>query len=498
MRHHNTDNDHFHIVYNRIDNDLKLISANNDFHRSGAACKRLKERHGLTFGVGKERVNRARLTGADKVKYQIHDEIAACLPHCTTYADLEKRLRQAGISIAYKYRRGTSELPENIQGVSFAKGDYSFKGSQIDRAFSHAGLSKAFDANIDIAVQEFLSGDEMTKQQPEQAAMTVAQSPRPKQVLVPEKSREPEPSTPETSWRQGPSAPPKQADPEAVKREIHAAITANLRDCVLLFDLVERLQQAGIAMHLKYRSGALHSPDNVQGVSFEKDGIVFKGSEIDRSFSHANLTQTLNRNFEKWFRAKVAPDDPAVREKATQIVALSPEPSKPQASERQAQPSPERPATPKPLPPIVIRGVKITAEQEKILHGGGHVWLENMDNKDGSGKFSSHVFLDDERGRVFFSKANPDEFVEYGGYEMRLRDKKQVEFGLPTRAIIRLPGGELAGARLSKENPTDTDYKVLWDDPRLPEDVREKQHQELENRTQRTIATPTNGPKFRR
>ena len=66
VRHHNTDHDHFHIVYNRIDNDLRLISANNDFHRSGAACKRLKERHGLTFGVGKERVNRARLTGADK------------------------------------------------------------------------------------------------------------------------------------------------------------------------------------------------------------------------------------------------------------------------------------------------------------------------------------------------------------------------------------------------------------------------------------------------
>lgn len=30
VRHHNTDNEHLHIVYNRIDNNLKLISVNND------------------------------------------------------------------------------------------------------------------------------------------------------------------------------------------------------------------------------------------------------------------------------------------------------------------------------------------------------------------------------------------------------------------------------------------------------------------------------------
>ena len=161
-------------------------------------------------------------------------------------------------------------------------------------------------------------------------------------------------------------------------------------------------------------------------------------------------------------------------------------------------PPQERPAPPKALPPIVIRGVEITAEQEKILHRGGHIRLENMDKKEGSGKFSSHVFLDDERRRVFYCKANPDKFVQFGAYEMRLRDQKQIERGYTTQAIIRLPGGELAGVRLSKENPTDPDYTILWDDPCLPEEVREKQRQELENRTQRTITPPNSGPKFRR
>ncbi len=151
VRHHNTDHDHFHIVYNRIDNDLKLISVNNDYRRNVAACKKLKDRHKLTYGTGKEKVNRPKLTGADKVKYQIHDEIAANLPHSTSYADLEKRLRQAEITVQYKYRSGAEESPENIQGVSFAKGGITFKGSQIDRKFSHANLSKVLSANLNDA-----------------------------------------------------------------------------------------------------------------------------------------------------------------------------------------------------------------------------------------------------------------------------------------------------------------------------------------------------------
>ena len=148
VRHHDTDHPHIHIVYNRIDNDLKVISVNNDYKRNIQACKKLKEQHGLTFGKGKDKVNRPKLTGPDKVKYQIHDEIAANLPKCTSYKDLEKRLRQAGIAIRYKYRSGAAEAPENIQGVSFEKNGIAFKGSEIDRKFSHANLKKVLDKNM--------------------------------------------------------------------------------------------------------------------------------------------------------------------------------------------------------------------------------------------------------------------------------------------------------------------------------------------------------------
>ncbi|MDR2935917.1 MAG: relaxase/mobilization nuclease domain-containing protein [Rikenellaceae bacterium] len=156
VRHHNTDHDHFHIVYNRIDNDLKLISVNNDYRRNVAACKKLKDCHGLTYGTGKEKVNRPKLMGADKVKYQIHDEIAANITKCATYSELEKRLKQAGISVQYKYRRGAVESPENIQGVSFEKNGITFKGSDIDRKFSHANLSKVLQQNMNATLSRIM------------------------------------------------------------------------------------------------------------------------------------------------------------------------------------------------------------------------------------------------------------------------------------------------------------------------------------------------------
>ncbi len=136
VRHHNTDNDHLHIVYNRIDNDLKLISVNNDYKRNVAVCKKLKDKHGLTYGEGKERVKREKLSNPDKAKYQIYDAIRATIVNSPDYETLEKFLKPHGVTMQFKLRRGT----DSIEGVSFAKNGYSFKGSQVDRLFSHKKL----------------------------------------------------------------------------------------------------------------------------------------------------------------------------------------------------------------------------------------------------------------------------------------------------------------------------------------------------------------------
>jgi hypothetical protein len=334
VRHHNTDHDHFHIVYNRIDNDLKLISVNNDYRRNVVACKKLKDRHGLTYGTGKEKVNRLKLAGADKVKYQIYDEIAVNLPKCATYSGLEQRLRQAGITVQYKYRRGAEESPENIQGVSFEKGGITFKGSDIDRKFSHANLKKALSVNLN-EVWEKMKHD-----------------------ILPEVKPRTKPSV----------AQPEQAPPPV-----------------------------------------------------------------------------------------------------------------------------------SPLPPAIyrhsIRGVEVTDEQWETLLSGGHIYLENMERKNGNGKFSAYVFLNDDKSKRMFSTDDPDRFVRLDHYHMRVRDKMQVEKGYVTHVQVRTMdriGSERCW--VWKDAQTD-EIMTSSTDPR-PEIARyEQQRLEFERQERNKSASSPESPK---
>jgi len=126
VRHDNTENPHLHIVYNRINNELKLISVNHDYKRNIKVCKKLKDKYKLTYGEGKENVRREKLNDPDKIKYYIHDTIKSVLLNCKHFADLRFKLKDLGIEIDYKYKRTANE----IEGVSFRYGNIAFKGSQ--------------------------------------------------------------------------------------------------------------------------------------------------------------------------------------------------------------------------------------------------------------------------------------------------------------------------------------------------------------------------------
>lgn len=145
VRHHNTDNEHIHIVYNRIDNNLKLISVNHDYKRNIKVCKKLKDKYGLTYGKDKERVKREKLRNPDKAKYYIHDAIKSVLSSCKNPADLRFSLEKYGIEIDYKFKRGSIE----IEGVSFRYENVAFKGSEVDRKYSFGNIKKELEKNIE-------------------------------------------------------------------------------------------------------------------------------------------------------------------------------------------------------------------------------------------------------------------------------------------------------------------------------------------------------------
>lgn len=150
VRHSNTNHSHCHIVFNRVDNDGKTISDKNDRYRNEKVCKQLKDKYNLTYGKGKENVNVQKLKGAEQTKYEIYHEVRAILPKAKNWQQFEEALKQQGISIEYKYKGQTDE----VQGISFKKGEHSFKGSDVDRKFSYGKLNILLGESIPIQLEQ--------------------------------------------------------------------------------------------------------------------------------------------------------------------------------------------------------------------------------------------------------------------------------------------------------------------------------------------------------
>ena len=148
VRHQDREHPHVHIVFNRIDNNGKTISDRNDMYRNEQVCKKLKTKHGLYFAGGKEQVKQHRLKEPDKSKYEIYTAVKNEIGKFKNWRQLQERLAEKGITVRFKYKGQTGE----IQGVSFSKGEYTFKGSEIDRSFSFSKLDKCFgDAGLNAA-----------------------------------------------------------------------------------------------------------------------------------------------------------------------------------------------------------------------------------------------------------------------------------------------------------------------------------------------------------
>lgn len=305
VRHHNTDNAHLHIVYNRINNDLKLISVNHDYKRNIKTCKKLKDKYNLTYGKGKEKVNREKLDNPDKVKYYIYDTIKSVLSTCKHPADLRFALQKFGIEIDYKFKRTTRE----IEGVSFRYDNIAFKGSEIDRKFSFGNLKKEFEKNIEEAKNQ--GQEEQLRKQAELKAKQEAEK----------------------------------------KTEIQPA--------------------------------------------------------------------SVKRN-------------------------------------------------------LIVLGVELSAEQEKILREGGIIFVENMIHPNDNTKFSAYAFANDDKNNISFSNKNPEESIKYGKYEMRIRDKILIEKGFVTKAKVKWYGGGFAYPYLWKEKKSDVEYRENWGDPRVKKEEKEE------------------------
>ena len=154
VRHSDRQHPHLHICINRIGNDGKTISDRNEKYRSTKICRELTERYGLTLGKGKKAVNRHRLRGEDKLRYEIFDGIKAALPKSNNWKDFVTDLNKQGIATRFKTKGNT----DVVQGIIFEKDGCSFSGSKIDRSCSFSRLNAEIERNIQQAQQYLLKG----------------------------------------------------------------------------------------------------------------------------------------------------------------------------------------------------------------------------------------------------------------------------------------------------------------------------------------------------
>ena len=81
-------------------------------------------------------------------------------------------------------------------------------------------------------------------------------------------------------------------EPDKTKYEIYQALKAEIARCRDWKALLAHLEKENIDVRFKYKGNS----QEVQGIVFEKNGYLFNGSKVDRSFSYSKIDFALQQN----------------------------------------------------------------------------------------------------------------------------------------------------------------------------------------------------------
>ena len=143
VRHNDTDQDHIHIVANRVGLDGSVWLGQHSAFNTIAACERLEVKHGLTITQSlkgqksdvsaptKNEIEQALRTGEKPARIVLQNALQAAMvgkPDLQTFID---RVQAVGIEPRFNVAS-----TGNVAGVSFSVGDVAFKGSQLGKKYS--------------------------------------------------------------------------------------------------------------------------------------------------------------------------------------------------------------------------------------------------------------------------------------------------------------------------------------------------------------------------
>lgn len=150
VRHQDTDKDHIHIVASRVGLDGKVWLGQWEARRAIEATQELEHTHGLTLtpGLGDARAERRKLTdkeinmavrtGEEPPRQRLQRLLDEAVKDKPTAPELAERLQAAGVSV-----RANLASTGRMNGFSFEVAGVPFKGSDLGKGYTWAGLQKA-------------------------------------------------------------------------------------------------------------------------------------------------------------------------------------------------------------------------------------------------------------------------------------------------------------------------------------------------------------------
>jgi hypothetical protein len=147
VKHNDKDHLHTHILFNRVDNDGRTIKDNWLGLRGKKTAQQLTQKYELVPALKKDlKLTHVKsMNSYEATRYEIFQAVTELLAKCKNLKDLKERLERQKIEMIYKYKGQTNE----VQGLSFKKGEFKYKGSEIDRQFSYGNLSKQIALQLD-------------------------------------------------------------------------------------------------------------------------------------------------------------------------------------------------------------------------------------------------------------------------------------------------------------------------------------------------------------
>ena len=91
-------------MYNRINNEGKLISDRNDYRRNEQVTKALKSKYGFTYGTDKSNTNTRKLRNAERAKYEIHNAVKEALKGADSWQKFKNELAKRGVHLEFVYQ----------------------------------------------------------------------------------------------------------------------------------------------------------------------------------------------------------------------------------------------------------------------------------------------------------------------------------------------------------------------------------------------------------